>query len=120
MKSKGASRKSPLQRRSFPIPRGFSFAEDAEPAAYSPFARPNTHLVYTTEHLRPGPVERTRFFGCVPPEKSAYALRIGQVGLVENLDGERVVLDSANLGSAIRVIDPDDDAIVQIVMPTRF
>jgi hypothetical protein len=48
----------------------------ARAAAYSPFLLSNTHLVYTTEDLRPPTIEMTRFFGWMQPEKSAYALRI--------------------------------------------
>jgi hypothetical protein len=48
-----------------------------EAAAYSPFRLSNTHLVYTTEDLRPTAVELTRFFDWMQSEKSTYALRIG-------------------------------------------
>jgi hypothetical protein len=48
----------------------FSYAESIfiartrEAAAYSPFPPSNTHLVYTTEDLRPAAVELTHFFDC--------------------------------------------------------
>jgi hypothetical protein len=45
-------------------------------AAYSPFPRSNTHLVYATEHLRPRAVELTHFFSWMTAEKSGYALPI--------------------------------------------
>ena len=51
-------------------------------AAYSPFHRSKTDLVYTTEDLRVRFVDRTHFFGRSHPEKRAYPLRIGKVGLV--------------------------------------
>jgi len=50
-------------------------------AAYSPFDRAKTHLVYTTEDLRVRFVDRTHFFGRAHPEKRVYALPIGKVGL---------------------------------------
>ena len=50
--------------------------------AYSAFRRSKTHLVYTTEDLRVRFVDRTHFFGRAHPEKRAYALPIGKVGLV--------------------------------------
>ena len=49
--------------------------------AYSAFRRSKTHLVYTTEDLRVRFVDRTHFFGRAHPEKRAYALPIGKVGL---------------------------------------
>ena len=52
-------------------------------AAYSPFRRSKTHLVYTTEDLRGRFVDRTHFFGRVHPEKRGYALPIGKVGLAQ-------------------------------------
>jgi hypothetical protein len=61
----------------------FSYAESIfiartrEAAAYSPFPPSNTHLVYTTEDLRPAAVELTHFFDWVRLEKSTYARRIG-------------------------------------------
>ena len=51
-------------------------------AAYSPFHRSKTDLVYTTEDLRVRFVDRTHFFGRSHPEKRAYPLRIGKVGLI--------------------------------------
>ena len=51
--------------------------------AYSAFRRSKTHLVYTTEDLRVRFVDRTHFFGRAHPEKRAYALPIGKVGLGE-------------------------------------
>ena len=51
-------------------------------AAYSPFHRSKTHLVYTTDDLRIGFVDRIHFFGRAHPENRAYALPIGKVGLV--------------------------------------
>jgi len=50
-------------------------------AAYSPFHRSKTHLVYTTDDLRIGFVDRIHFFGRAHPENRAYALPIGKVGL---------------------------------------
>src|SRR5260370_12391352 len=51
-------------------------------AAYSPFHRSKTHLVYTTDDLRIGFVDRIHFFGRAHPENRAYALPIGKVGLI--------------------------------------
>jgi hypothetical protein len=53
-----------------------SFAGTLDAAAYSPFPRSNTHLVYTTEHLRPRAVEVTHFFSWMTAENSDYALPI--------------------------------------------
>src|SRR5258707_14723982 len=50
-------------------------------AAYSPFHRSKTHLVYTTDDLQIGFVDRIHFFGRAHPENRAYALPIGKVGL---------------------------------------
>jgi hypothetical protein len=61
------------------------FARTREAAAYSPFPLSNSRLVYTTEDFQPAPVERIHFFDWVRPERSTYALRIGQVGLVRAL-----------------------------------
>ena len=51
-------------------------------AAYSPFHRSRTQLVYTTEDLRIGFVDRIHFFGRAQPENRTYPLPIGKVGLV--------------------------------------
>ena len=59
-------------------------------AAYSPFHRSKTHLVYTTDDLRIGFVDRIHFFGRAHPENRAYALPIGKVGLVRSLGVERL------------------------------
>ena len=53
--------------------------------AYSAFRRSKTHLVYTTEDLRVRFVDRTHFFGRAHPEKRAYALPIGKVGLEQQV-----------------------------------
>ena len=54
-------------------------------AAYSPFHRSKTHLVYTTDDLRIGFVDQIHFFGRTHPESRAYALPIGKVGLGSTL-----------------------------------
>jgi hypothetical protein len=53
------------------------FREDARSSSLLSVPLSNTHLVYTTEDLRPTAVELTRFFDWMQSEKSIYALRIG-------------------------------------------
>jgi hypothetical protein len=49
--------------------------------AYSPFERPNTHLVFTTDDLRAGAIDSTHVFGPAPHENSRLGGPIAEVGL---------------------------------------
>jgi len=57
-----------------------SFAGTLDTAAYSPFSRSNTHLVYTTKHFRPRAVELTHLFGWVPPKKAVMHCQSPKLG----------------------------------------